>query len=131
MSSPDLEHLDPIFYRDLRALLDTCKAHGAEYQIVSGYRSLDEQAALYRAHLAGGPLAAPPGSSAHNFGLACDVAAVVAGKLSWADALFEAIHDLAPRYSLLTGQPYPRDAGHVERDGWRLFHDVQGGSSTK
>jgi hypothetical protein len=42
---------------------------------MSGYRSYAQQAELYRQYLAGtGPLAAPPGSSAHETGRALDVA---------------------------------------------------------
>lgn len=42
--------------------------------IVSGYRTYDEQAQLYRLYVAGlGNLAAPPGTSNHERGLAADV----------------------------------------------------------
>jgi LysM repeat protein len=42
---------------------------------MSGYRSYAQQAELYRQYLAGqGPLAAPPGTSAHETGRALDVA---------------------------------------------------------
>jgi LysM repeat protein len=42
---------------------------------LSGYRSYAQQAELYRRYLAGvGPLAAPPGTSAHESGRALDVA---------------------------------------------------------
>jgi hypothetical protein len=42
---------------------------------LSGYRTYAQQAELYRLYLAGqGPLAAPPGSSEHEYGRALDVA---------------------------------------------------------
>lgn len=42
---------------------------------LSAYRSYGEQSQLYQAYLAGtGPMAAPPGTSAHELGLAVDVA---------------------------------------------------------
>lgn len=41
--------------------------------VLSGYRSLEEQRILYRKYLAGGPKAAPPGKSAHNFRWAVDL----------------------------------------------------------
>lgn len=42
---------------------------------LSGYRTYAQQAELYRLYLAGrGPLAAPPGTSEHEFGRALDVA---------------------------------------------------------
>lgn len=41
--------------------------------VTHAYRSNQEQGKLYQKYLAGGPKAAPPGKSAHNFGLAVDV----------------------------------------------------------
>lgn len=43
------------------------------WYVTHAHRSLAEQGELYRKYLAGGPRAAPPGRSAHNFGLAIDV----------------------------------------------------------
>jgi TP901 family phage tail tape measure protein len=49
-------------------------AVGNKFKISSGYRSLAEQQKLYDLYLSGkGNLAAPPGSSYHNFGLAMDL----------------------------------------------------------
>ena len=48
-------------------------AVGRPFHITSGYRSVERQAQLYQAYLAGrGNLAAKPGNSNHNFGLAID-----------------------------------------------------------
>lgn len=58
-----------------RRLSSWSLANGGGYNVNSGYRSMDEQARLYRNYLAGVPgqaQAAPPGSSLHNFGLASD-----------------------------------------------------------
>lgn len=55
----------------LRALLD---APGIQpWGALSTYRSCEIQRELYERHLAGGPLAAPPGRSWHNVGLAFDL----------------------------------------------------------
>lgn len=43
------------------------------WYVLSAYRSLEEQAALYEKYKQGGPKAARPGESAHNYGLAIDV----------------------------------------------------------
>lgn len=43
------------------------------WYVTSGFRSLDEQSILYAKYLRGGAKAAPPGKSAHNYHLACDV----------------------------------------------------------
>lgn len=50
-------------------------AAGGRYSVNSGYRSIAHQQQLYNRYLAGnGPVAAKPGSSQHNFGLAADLA---------------------------------------------------------
>lgn len=49
-------------------------AAGGRYSVLSGYRSIAHQQQLYNRYLAGrGPVAAKPGSSQHNFGLAADL----------------------------------------------------------
>jgi hypothetical protein len=40
--------------------------------VTHGYRSLEEQGALYAKYKAGGPKAAPPGLSPHKYGLAIE-----------------------------------------------------------
>lgn len=45
---------------------------GITFDFISGYRSQEEQAKLYQAYLNGGPLAAPPGHSFHEFRAAAD-----------------------------------------------------------
>jgi peptidoglycan L-alanyl-D-glutamate endopeptidase CwlK len=45
---------------------------GCDYVAISGTRTWDEQAALYKKYKAGGPKAAPPGYSWHNYGTAID-----------------------------------------------------------
>lgn len=62
--------LDEGFRRDVHAMLD---GSPFSWYIVSGYRSMSEQTTLYEKYKKGGPRAAPPGQSAHNFGLAVDV----------------------------------------------------------
>lgn len=50
------------------------RTSGGACRVVSGYRSYAEQAELYRRYLNGtGNLAAPPGRSNHNHGLAVDM----------------------------------------------------------
>ncbi len=68
--------LDPKFQPRIKKFLLAAKAtaatYGCDYRIISGGRSWEEQAELYRKSQAGGPHAAPPGYSWHNFGVACD-----------------------------------------------------------
>jgi peptidoglycan L-alanyl-D-glutamate endopeptidase CwlK len=56
-----------------RMLIEKAAAQGIIIKVTSGMRSYAEQAELYAKYQAGGPLAAPPGKSNHNFGLAFDV----------------------------------------------------------
>lgn len=66
----DLDGLHPALLARLTAW---SAAVGQPYHVGSGYRSIAEQRRLYAAYLAGrGPLAAVPGSSMHNYGLASD-----------------------------------------------------------
>ena len=46
---------------------------GLSVRIISGTRTFAEQAELFEKHQHGGPLAASPGHSNHNFGIAWDV----------------------------------------------------------
>jgi len=50
----------------------TAATYGCDYVAISGTRSWDEQSELYRTYQSGGPKAAPPGYSWHNFGTAID-----------------------------------------------------------
>ena len=69
--SVDSTKLEPQFRSDVDALFSGLTY---SYDILEGYRSLERSAALYAAYLKGGPKAAPPGKSAHNYGLAVDFA---------------------------------------------------------
>lgn len=67
----DIGGLVPEFLRALRAMSG---AKGTPIFVQSGRRSRAQQAALYAAYLAGtGNLAAPPGSSRHEQGIAADI----------------------------------------------------------
>ena len=66
----DLQGMHPEL---LRRLQMWAGAVGQRYNVGSGYRSVAEQIPLYQKYLAGkGPVAAVPGSSMHNYGLASD-----------------------------------------------------------
>lgn len=75
--------LDKEFGNDIDMLLG---ASPYAWVVTYGFRSMAEQKALHDKFLDGGPLAAPAGRSAHNFGLAVDVAINVDGKIvSWSE----------------------------------------------
>lgn len=112
--------LNPQFKTDIEALLTPSQY---DWRITSGYRSLNEQQTLYEAHLKGGPLATKPGNSAHNYGLAVDVALILNGQEDWNTShtawqwLFSGIY-AAPRLHSGTGFG---DPDHIERYNWREY----------
>lgn len=71
----DINDLNPVFAQKLKALLDASKREGINPgNIISGYRSVPQQAEIYaRSHQGRDFMAAPPGSSMHNYGLAADI----------------------------------------------------------
>lgn len=66
----DSSKLEPQFRTDIFILLSSSPY---PWYVTSGWRGMKEQADLYMKYVHGGPKAAPPGKSAHNFGLAVDV----------------------------------------------------------
>lgn len=75
--SASLGTLDSRFRPWAQWLVDWARWAGLNPQVTSTYRSLKEQARLYREYQAGRhPLpVAPPGRSLHNYGLAVDLVA--------------------------------------------------------
>lgn len=115
--------LEPEFLADLKSILDP---DPATWYILYGLRTGVEQAALYQKFLAGGPKAAPPGQSPHEYGLAVDMVPdkdpdVNGLQPQWDTSdphwqrIFEAIHR-HPR--LKSGKSF-QDADHVEKYNWR------------
>lgn len=104
----------------------------ASWVVTYGFRTRDEQAALYALWLKwledhpgadpkDGPRAAPPGMSAHEAGLAVDVTLVNNGKDDWnykgADWLrLVAAVEAHPRLHSLTGIG---DTDHIEAVHWK------------
>lgn len=81
--------------------------------IYSGYRPYDEQAALYAAYLEGGPRAAPPGQSWHQYGLAYDLVPIENGQANWSSANWAIIDEGARQLGLTPGSSFD-DTGHYE-----------------
>jgi murein DD-endopeptidase MepM/ murein hydrolase activator NlpD len=105
------------FQRPLaKALLKLAKASGEPIKVNSGFRSYAEQAALYEAYQNGdGNLAAAPGTSNHEGGVAADV------------ELTAKQRELAPQFGL--GFPVPGEDWHIELVGAAANQIVSPGST--
>lgn len=117
--------LSPVFVRWLEAAFE---ALPDEWVVISGLRTSEQQKALWAAYKAGGPRAAPPGYSAHEFGLAVDV--VLDGEPerpglqpSWdvSDPRWRRmIEAIEAHPKLETGASFG-DAGHIQVRGWKRY----------
>lgn len=76
----DKTKLDPQLVADVDQLLGD---DPADWVVHYGFRTWAEQQQLYEKFQQGGPEAAPPGKSAHEYGLAVDFHQIVDGKDSW------------------------------------------------
>lgn len=108
-----LDYLNPTFLERLLNLLAEARMLGYEYKVYSGYRSIDEQRVLYKLYLGGGSKAAPPGLSAHNYGLAIDCGRWLGGKVSWLDDDLKLLGQLAPKHKLVWGGTFA-DQPHIQ-----------------
>ena len=124
--SIDSTKLEPQFREDVDTLLSGLTWN---YDVIYGYRSLAEQGGLYAKYLAGGPKAAPPGKSAHNYGLAVDVAVrrdpapVGLGVYDWTgtSAGWVAMLDAVNAHPRLHSGVGFGDTDHIERLNWRSY----------
>lgn len=89
-SEANIATLDPKAQTVMRRFLCLAKATaasmGCDYVAISGARSYKEQAALYERYKAGGPKAAPPGSSWHEYRIAIDCGVFQANGKLYLDA---------------------------------------------
>ena len=91
-----------------------------------GWRSRQEQASLYAKYKAGGPRAAPPGYSPHEFGLAIDVVLDENDKRdglqpNWDvnDPRWQELIEVIRRSKWLHSGVSFGDAGHIELVNWK------------
>lgn len=98
--------LHPEFARRLQALFEAVPG----LRITSGYRSYQEQAALWEKYGRNPRRVAPPGRSRHNFGLAADI--------SGPPAAMARARELAPRFGLhfpMSWEPWHIEPLDVDR----------------
>lgn len=101
----DLSALMPEFEAAVEAFLATLPI---VYRPYLGYRDPTEQAALYAKYQAGGPRAAPPWQSAHQWGLAVDVEGP-----DWNAATYAPLQEALAVHPLLAGLG-AKDLDHIE-----------------
>ncbi len=101
-------------------------ATGLEWIVTSGRRTMAEQQKLYdQGRTTKGAIVtkAKPGQSAHNFGLAADLAPMKDGKIWWSapDSVWQAMADTAVKLGLTAGFYFKsfKDMPHVELPAWK------------
>lgn len=123
----DLDRLYLPFVHRLLDVLAACRARGADYYVISGYRSLEEQDLLYAQGrtMAGHVVThARGGSSPHNYGLAADLTRD--GRLDrkglqpdWDAESYAILGEEAERVGLVWGGRWVRpDRPHVQWPGY-------------
>lgn len=132
-----IDTLDPGFKEKVQELLVKAEeVTGLKWVVTSGRRTMAEQQKLYdQGRTTPGPVVtkAPPGSSAHNFGLAADLAPLKEDGNIWWEApkgKWRAMADVAQGMGLVAGYYFKTifDAPHVESKNWRLVRaDWQAG----
>lgn len=119
--------LEDGFREKIVTLLDSAEQKtGYKWIVTSGRRTMSEQKKLYdQGRTSSGPVVtkAPPGSSAHNFGLAADLAPMKEGKIWWEapKSVWRQMADCAQSMGLVAGYYFKTifDAPHVEDKAWR------------
>jgi hypothetical protein len=97
------------WYRLRKKLALAARDAGQVWRVNQGYRTYAEQKAFYDAYLAGGTLAAKPGSSNHERGLAADVSDGLGRPVASHHLHLLGKHEL---HATVTGEPW-----HVTESG--------------
>jgi len=123
----DVELLHPGLVNRVVDMLSSCRLAGFDYLAVSGYRSIQEQQALYeQGRTRPGPIVTStrPYQSAHNFGLAIDFAldrdlGCAGPQDGWSPEEYELLGTEARAHGLLWGGDFTlTDRPHVQLPGF-------------
>jgi len=129
-----IDTLEPAFKAKVEELIkQTEKATGRKWGISDGRRTMAHQKAIYaQGRTTPGKVVsnAPPGSSAHNYGLAVDLWPLTAdGKnFDWSanKKLFKIMADIAVKLGLTAGFYFKSflDLPHIEDPSWRRQREL-------
>src|SRR5881394_1077982 len=110
--------LDAAWAPKLLGVLNLCRAQGFDIYIISANRTYAEQTALYARYLAGGGLAARPGTSNHEGGQAVDLSWTGGGGIGPGDGAWECVKDNGPRFGVYQDPSITaRDSVHFSATG--------------
>ena len=99
-------------------MLNLCRAQGFDIYIISANRTYAEQSVLYARYLAGGGLAARPGTSNHEGGQAVDLSWTGGGGIGPGDGAWECVKDNGPRFGVYQDPSITaRDSVHFSATG--------------
>lgn len=101
-----------------KAINDVRDEHGIKLRIGKDghFRKMEEQRELYERHKNGGPLAAPPGKSYHNYGLAVDLYIIEDGQVSYDLNKYQKVADIFEKYGFSWGYAlWGKDKPHFQK----------------
>ena len=124
--SPSQCPVDSRIQTDLEAFLQGCTDAGLPVYLSSGYRAYSEQDYLFQRKLGQGytyegasTIVAPPGTSEHQTGLACDITDVYRESKSWETleptATFQWLNEHCAEYGFILR--YPKEKSGLYYDG--------------
>lgn len=122
----DLGLLYPEFAERLLNVLALARQRGQDFYPTEGHRSFFRSNQLHKAYMDGGPKAAPAGFSAHNYGIACDLAAdsnhdVPGLQTAWEDPAYAKRFDILKTVVPECGLHWGGEFGDRPHIGWPGF----------
>jgi peptidoglycan L-alanyl-D-glutamate endopeptidase CwlK len=114
----NIKDLLPPVKQMARALVHAAAERGITIKVLSGYRSYEEQAKLYAKYKAGGPQAASPGNSAHNFNIGFDIGVFKGAKYLGEGPEYKVVGTLGRGLGLYWGADFGDEPHFAYRPPW-------------